>query len=108
MTILLVLVLWDDLKQIKPLYILDAALSIPALVALHLHIWDKRFLPTTFWKPYAFVFLAWEFLRNLLLEPVLSGKPFDPVILVVPVLLLPLYIGIFRYAFRTWDGETVA
>jgi hypothetical protein len=87
------------------LMILDLAISLPSLIALHLHIWDKRFLSPMFWKVYAFIFLLWDWLFELLLKPMLSGAPFSPLLLATLVILLPLYISVFRYAFRDWDGD---
>lgn len=92
-------------SRISLLTVLDAAISLPSLVALHLHIWDKKCLSASFWKPYAFVFPLWDCLCNLLVEPMSSGKRFNPLLLIVPVILLPLYVGVFRYAFRKWEAD---
>ena len=85
------------------LMVLDLAISLPSLVALHLHIWDRRFLPATLWKVYAFIFFLWDWLFELLLKPILWSKPFDASLLVFLLILLPLYIGVFRYAYRNWS-----
>ena len=89
--------------------ILDSAISLPSLVALHLHIWDKRFLSARFWKPYAFIFFFWDWLFDPLRKFAFSGEPFDPSLLVglfiFLVILLPLFIGVFKYAFKNWDGN---
>ncbi len=90
-------------SRFNTLSLLDGAITLPGLVALHCHIWDTRFLPGKFWRAYAFIFTLWDLLFNLVLEPWHSGERFKPVTLVVPIFLLPLYIGIFRYAFRKWD-----
>jgi hypothetical protein len=90
-------------EGIDLLRVLDLAISIPSLVALQLHIWDRRFISVKFWKPYAIVFLLWDFLYNLMLEPLASGEKFDPWNLITPLILVPLYVSVFRYAFRKWD-----
>ena len=84
--------------------LLDAVISFPTLIALHLHIWDKRFLTSRFWRAYAFIFAIWDLLFNLVLQPMHSGKRFDPWDLTVFVVLVPLYVSVFRYGFRSW-GE---
>ncbi len=83
----------------------DALVSIPALVALHLHIWDKRCCFARIWRLYAFAFIVWELTYNIVLQPIQSGKRFDAVLLVMPIVFLPLYIALFRYAFRKWTGN---
>ncbi len=85
------------------LAIADAVLSIPSLVALHLHIWDKRILPSVVWKVYAFVFLAWQLLYGFFLEPAAAGEPFQAADLIVPLVMIPLLVAVFRYAFRDWN-----
>jgi len=89
--------------MLKPLSALDVALSTPALIALHLHVWDFKFLSATFWKPYAFAFLAWDLCYNLVLNPIQMGQGFKPVFLVLPAIASPLYVALFRYAFRSWS-----
>jgi len=105
LTLLLAFAAVGSFKEIGLLSVLDSAISVLSLIALHLHIWDKRVLSAKFWKPYAFFFVVWELLWNLLLGPMISGKNFDPVALIAPVILAPLYVGVFRYAFRNWDGR---
>lgn len=105
-TLFLVAVIVGGLvRRLDPLMALDSAISLPSLIALHLHIWDKKFLSARFWKLYAFVFLLWDWLFELLLKPMLSGAPFSPAFLATLVILLPLYISVFRYAFRRWDAN---
>lgn len=101
-TVLLVLSLLSGLRSSDVLRIIDLIISVPLLIALHLHIWDVKFLSNKFWKPYAFVFLAWELLYNLLIAPIASGESFKPINLLAPVILLPFYIALFKYAFRKW------
>lgn len=84
--------------------IADAVLSIPSLIALHLHIWDKRIPPSIVWKVYAFAFLAWQLLYGFFLEPAVAGEPFQAADLTIPLFMIPLLVALFRYAFRNWNG----
>lgn len=86
-------------------HIIDALVSAPALIALHLHIWNKKFLAQSFWKPYAIAFLAWEIIFNVVLEPTRTGNRFDPTLLVVPLVFLPFYVAVVKYAFRSWPSS---
>ncbi len=104
-TLIILLCDLSALKNVALLPIGDLLISIPALVCLHLHIWDKKFLSNKFWKPYAFVFVGWDLLYNLLLHPINSGEKMTPLILVAPAILSLLYIALFRYAFRRWGEE---
>ena len=74
----------------------------PSVVAMHLHIWDKKLFNPSFWKIYAFAFCAWDFSFKLLIEPAIFGEKFALIGLIV---LLPLYVALFRYAFRQWKGN---
>ena len=104
-TLLLVATFLPTKNGMGLLSILNVVVSIPSLVALHLHIWDKRIGSVGFWRPYAFMFILWELVYNLVLEPLESEGQFDPIFLVAPVILLPLYIALFRYAFRKWTED---
>src|SRR3974390_2017423 len=89
-----------ELSKPGPLSVADFALSIPALTALHLHIWDVKFLSPAFWKSYAFVYFTWDVYYNLAINPMRLATP---ALLVAPVVALPLYVALFRYAFRSWS-----
>ena len=106
-TLILIIVLLPVADRIGLLLTLDLVMSLPAIFALHFHIWDKRVWPSTFWKPYAFAFIAWELLYNMVLVPMDTGEAFDPTQFIVPMILLPLYIALFRYAFRKWNREAL-
>jgi len=79
-------------------------LSIPALIALHLHVWDVRILSSTFWKPYAFAYCAWDLYYNLV-DPVHLWGGFKLRLLILPVVALPMYVAVIRYAFREWSEK---
>lgn len=88
--------------RLFPLATLDFLLSFPGLVAMYLHIWDKQLFVPAFWKVYAFVVLAWDFLFNLCIEPAATGERVGWASLLGATILIPLYVAVFRYAFRKW------
>jgi hypothetical protein len=88
--------------------VVDALFSATALVVLQLHIWDRRVLEPWVWTAFAGAFIAWELTFNLLIRPAVSGERLDPWILIVPLFLLPLYVGVIRYAARVWPARGVA
>jgi hypothetical protein len=104
-SLLLIFVYSDLLRDFRFLPTLDMLASIPAVLALHFHIWDRKVGTAIFWKPYVFFFFAWELLFNLVLDPMTKGKGFDPRVLVIPVIFVPLYVGIVRYAYRKWTDK---
>ena len=87
---------------INVLEVIDEILNIAALIVLYLHVWDRRTLPAAFWKVFAFGFMAWVLISVLVLFPAAGSPNDDPWILIVPLILLPLYIAQFRYAYRDW------
>ena len=106
---LLLVVTYSDLfREFKLLQCIDLIVSIPSLLALHFYIWDKKIGKATYWKRYLFVFFAWELVFNLFLEPMKEWKKLDShEWIIVPVILLPLYVGLIRYSYRKWtDKET--
>jgi len=105
-SVLILLGFLFELSVFNPLAALDVALSIPALIALHLHVWDVEFLSAAFWKPYAFAYIAWDLCYNLALNPLLiGGGGFRPVLLLLPLVALPLYVAVLSYAFRRWSVQ---
>jgi hypothetical protein len=81
----------------------DMVVSFPSWVALHLHIWDKRFLSAMFWRPYAFGAVIWDVIYNVYIDH--PKEPQSRWIYLVILIFIPLYIALFRYAFRQWDDR---
>ena len=90
---------------IIPFAVLDFLICFPSIIAMHLHIWDEKLFTPAFWKIYAFVFLAWDLSFNILITPAITGEKFDLPTLVGGISMLPLYVAVFRYAFRKWPAE---
>ena len=105
-SILILLGFLFELSTLKPLSALDVALSIPALIALHLHVWDVKFLSSTFWKPYAFAYCAWDLYYNFM-DPARIKGGFQSRFVILQLVALPLYVAVFRYAFREWSEKPV-
>jgi hypothetical protein len=85
---------------------IDFLISLAGLLAMYLHIWDKKLFVPGFWRIYAFVYIIWDFSFNILIEPAVTHEPFNPGVLFTPLLLLPLYYSVFRYAFRKWPQDS--
>lgn len=104
-TLLLLSFTFSELKEKgTPLVYFDAAMCLPTLLVLHLHIWDRRFLPGVVWKVYSFVTIIWSTYYSIFLDlPDPSAGNSAMMIAGSLFLLLPLYVALFRYAFRKWD-----
>ena len=103
-SVLILLGFLFELSTLKPLSAVDMAMSIPALMSLHFHVWDVKFLSGTFWKPYAFGFCAWDLYYNLV-DPLQIRGGFKPAPVILQIVALPLYVAVFRYAFREWSEK---
>ncbi len=100
-TVLMLLGIFFELRMLKVLAAVDVVLTIPALIALHMHVRDVRFLSAGFWRPFAFVYLAWDLYFNVVLDFMQLG---EARFLIVSIFALPLYVALFRYAFRDWTA----
>jgi hypothetical protein len=98
--VLILLGILLELYTFKVLAAVDIVLTIPALIALHMHVREARFLSAGFWRPFAIVYLAWDVYFNLVLDFMHLGAAR---LVIVPVFSLPLYVALFRYAFRDWS-----
>jgi hypothetical protein len=107
-SLLIVAVYFNFLRELGLLQCIDMIVSIPSFLALHLHIWDRRIGTAAFWKPYLFLYFAWELIFNLFLSTRTFWINLDSHDWIfVPVALLPFYVGIIRYSYRKWtDKET--
>ncbi len=101
-TVLMLLGMFFELRTLQLLAAVDIAFTIPALIALHMHVRDVRLLSAAFWRPFAFVYLAWDLYFNLVLDVMRLG---EARFLIVFVFSLPLYFALFRYAFRDWTAH---
>jgi hypothetical protein len=78
-------------------------LFMPALIVLHLNVWDKEVGTPTSRKAYAFTFLTCILFFFIVL-PLFRSKPLNHEIFLGLLILLPLFIAVFSYAFRNWEG----
>lgn len=98
------------LAKIEPPSLANAVICFPAILALHLHIRNRKFLPGVFWKVFAFALPAWDLAYSLWLEPLQSGEtislasPSYLFLHALPLMIsIPLYAAVFLYAFRDWS-----
>jgi len=79
---------------------LDYMLSWVGLVGFFGYIYKRRFFKPVFWKVYFPIQLIWDLVLSI------KFMPQSPVVLVIItltlgfILLLPLYIALFKYAYR--------
>jgi hypothetical protein len=100
MTLLLVGGAGQSISRLGTIAVIDTLVSIPSVVALYLHIFDKRFLPSEVWRVYAFAFVARELVFNFGYDPASRVAP--QLVLVGLLLQIPLLVALFQHAFRRW------
>ena len=74
----------------------DIPLTIMASLGLFLLAAQKAFLKPIFWKAYFFTYIAWDIFLTVIQKPIIPIYVIQRVIF-----LLPLYIALYLYAFRT-------
>ena len=99
---LLMVLTWAVDFHVYPHQVVSLVLYVPALIALHLYVWDRKVLRAAFWKVFAFGFIAWIWVSILVITPAVSGVLFDPWYLIAIPVYLPFYVALFRYAYRGW------
>jgi len=75
----------------------SALVYVTAIVALVLHTWDRRTLSPSFWKAFAFGFVG--YLTAIGLSAPIEGEVFPWAVVTIDI---PLYVALFRYAYRDW------
>ena len=75
---------------------IDTTLTIIASLGLFLLAFQKAFLKPIFWKAYFFISLAWDTFLT-----VIQGQIIPIFVIQRVIFLLPLYIALYLYAFRT-------
>lgn len=84
-----------DLKN--PVQLLDTMMVLPSLVALYGYIFRKRFLDATLWRIYFCTLVTWDFYHHCIVVRAWEGALQE--IIFFFILLAPLYLANFMYAF---------
>jgi hypothetical protein len=84
------------LGRIPMILYIDIPLTIMALLGLFLLAAQKAFLKPIFWKAYFFIYIAWDIFMTVIQKQIIPIHVIQRVIF-----LLPLYIALYLYAFRT-------
>ena len=87
-------------KGLYSIYTLDFLISIMSLVGLFCFAFKKKWLQVSFWKVYFFVYIVWDFSFNLLIAPRIEANYSIVDSLIGLVIIIPLYIGLYLYAFK--------
>ncbi len=88
------------------LKIVDLVIQLIAIIGLFAYIYQKRIFRPVFWKTFFCVFLIYEFADFLIMA--LSVQNFTTFFgwwLIVELLLVPLVIAVFLYAFKSKIDE---
>ena len=75
---------------------IDIPLTIMAALGLFLLAAQKAFLKPIFWKAYLFIYIGWDIFMTVIHKPIIGIFVIQRVLF-----LLPLYIALYLYAFRT-------
>jgi hypothetical protein len=95
------------LQTNRPVHWIDLAMMLPSLVGLYGFAFGRDILFKNLWRLYFLTLLTWDFYYHFVLGAFLSRTPPLGEVLFFMVLLLPLYTGLFLYAFvpspsRSW------
>ena len=85
-----------SLGRIPLILCIDIPLTIMALLGLFFLASQKAFLKPTFWKAYFFIYIAWDIFMTVIPRQIIPIHVIQRLIF-----LLPLYIALYLYAFRT-------
>jgi hypothetical protein len=85
-----------SLGRIPIIFYIDIPLTIMAALGLFLLAAQKAFLKPIIWKAYFFIYIGWDIFMTLIQKPIIGIYVMQRVIF-----LLPLYIALYLYAFRT-------
>ena len=85
-----------SLGRVPIIFYADISLTTMAALGLFLLAAQKAFLKPFFWKAYFFIYIAWDIFMTVIQKQII------PIYLIQRVIfLLPLYIALYLYAFRT-------
>ena len=81
----------------NPVQLLDTMILLPSLVALYGYAYRKRFLDAALWRIYFCILVTWDFYHHFIVVRAWEGALQEIVFFLI--LLTPLYLANFMYAF---------
>lgn len=81
----------------NPVQLLDTMVVLPSLAALYGYIFRKRFLDPMIWRVYFCILVTWDFYHHFIVVKAFEGALNEMVFFLI--LLIPLYLANFIYAF---------
>jgi hypothetical protein len=87
-------------KGASLIVIFDILISFMSLVGLFCFAYKKKWLRASFWKVYFYIFLVWDLSFNLIIGPYM-GSDYSLISALIGLgISVPLYIGLYLYAFK--------
>ena len=98
-----VVILLRSRSLLRPVDLLDWAVTLVSLVGLFGYVWKRQIFSRVFWAAFLPIALVWDLAYEVAFHnPAISpagASSRTPELLVVGVLILPLYVALFKYAF---------
>lgn len=81
--------------------VLDLGISALGILGLFGYLYQKHFFSQIFWKFYLPVVILWDIVGITVVQPAMVKQEFNLISLFGFVFVLPLYYGLYRYAFKS-------
>jgi hypothetical protein len=97
-----VVILIRSRSLLRPVDLLDWVVTLVSLVGLFGYVWKQQIFLRAFWAAFVPIAIVWDLAYELAFHnPALSpgGAARTPELIVVGILMLPLYVALFKYAF---------
>jgi len=88
------------IKSLDISYWIDLLMSTPALIALIAYTFKKQWGNQKFWKFYSIIFIIYDIVNNMIVDPLLNGMPLSIETAAGGIIVLPLYIALVLFAFK--------
>ncbi|OGW26198.1 MAG: hypothetical protein A2X59_03110 [Nitrospirae bacterium GWC2_42_7] len=86
--------------------IVGLPLDICAFVGFFSYAYRKKIFNKIFWKSFLPIYIIWDVTYNLVIYPKYSEEPVEIIyILIGYIFIVPLYIALYRYAFKFLEGK---
>jgi hypothetical protein len=82
------------------IYIVDLMITTISIPGLYCFVFEKRWLKAIFWKSYFVLIIIWDVLLNFFIEPNMKADYSLIDTSFGLVIAIPLYVGIYCYAFK--------